>query len=266
MRAITAWLLAGAIPIAAPAQTAPAPVRTLVYAFESRAGQGGTGPDNGERPAGEIAPDDCLSGGLKIAGRMSAAVAAGNGGIDWFQVDCKGGFGYQLGANGRPERGTIQVVAHQQADGTLVVQLSEKPGDGSPATCVVFPSTALICDPNKTVSLEAVTLLRFLAPDLIDPSRDRPHWQFEDGGSQSSFKASYTILQKAAGVMTIAERRTATGDAGPNSTSDSSSTFLYDLKRAIPMAIDENLVQKTVQHGRYGTMKRETVFRLQQPY
>jgi len=269
VRAIAAGLLIAAFPLTAPAQTTPAAARTLVYAFESRQAESAdSAAETGNRPAGELSPDDCLTGGLKVAGRMSAAVDAGNGGIDWFQTDCKGGFGYHLSANAPPQRGTIHVaVVREQPDQTLVVQLSESPAPSgaSAATCVVYPTTALICDPNQPVSLEELTLLRFLSPGLVDPARDGTHWQFADGGPQSSFKASYSVLQSSAGVMTIGERRTTTGDTGPESTANSVSTILYDTSRAIPTAIDENLIQKQMRRGRYETTRHDLVFQLQTP-
>ncbi|HZY99051.1 MAG TPA: hypothetical protein VFE36_05730 [Candidatus Baltobacteraceae bacterium] len=270
MRATAAGLLLAALPLAAPAQTPPVPARTLVYAFESRAGTLANGaPETGNRPIGELSPDDCLTGGLKVAGRMSAAMDAGNGGIDWFQVDCKGGFGYQIRSTGQPNRGTIRVaVVREQPGSSLVVQLSENLGQSDaagPATCVVYASTALICDPNKPVSLEEVTLLRFLAPNFVDPAKDQAHWQLQDGGAQQSFKATYSVLQNAAGVMRIGEQRTSTGDAGPYSTADSRATIVYDTGRALPTAIDDAIVQKTVRFGQYRTAQRETIFLLQQP-
>ena len=262
-------MLAGVFPLIAWAQPSPAPVRTLLYAFESRVGPAAKGgPDTGERPAGEIAPDDCLSGGLKVAGRMSSQIAAGNGGIDWFQTDCTSGFGYKVGASSRPDRGSITIgMLGKQTDGSLVLQIAETQPqrDATSATCVVYPTTALVCDPGKPISLEEATLMRFLAPGVVDPQRDRTHWQMQDGSTQSSFTATFAILRNAGGVMTVAERRAAKGEAGPYSTDDSNATFTYDVARAVPTAIDDTLVQKTVLYGQYRTMERETLFSLQPP-
>ncbi|HEY1974941.1 MAG TPA: hypothetical protein VGG89_00160 [Candidatus Baltobacteraceae bacterium] len=263
-------LLAGGFPLATPAQT-PAPVRTLVYGYESRSGPGATGhPDNGGYgdPIGEISPDDCLSGGLKVSGKMSGGMDIGNGGIDWFQVDCKGGFGYHVGADAPRDRGSITIgMIGKQTDGSLVVQVTEAHDqrDASSVTCVVSPTTAIICDPSKPISLEEVTLLRFLSPGVVDSKGDQTHWKLEDGGPQSSFQATFAVLHNAAGVMTIDERRSSKGEAGPYSTGDSSSTFTYDVARAVPTIIDETLVQKTVSLGQYRTTERETLFRLQTP-
>lgn len=263
--AFCALLLAGTFPLAVPAQSA---TRTLVYVFESRVGQGGNGPDNGGYgdPIGEISPDDCLTGGLKIAGKMSGGMDVGDGGIDWFQVDCQGGFGFHVSASGHPQRGSIRVdMIGKQSDGSLVVQLTESQGqsNAAPATCVVFPTTGLVCDPNKPISAEEVTLLRFLAPGIVDPKQDRPNWQMQDGGPQSSFKATYSVLQTAGGVMTIGEQRTGKGESGPYSTDESKSTFTYDVARAVPTAIDDSVVQKTVSYGRYSATLTDTIYRLQ---
>lgn len=272
--ALCAGLLAGAIPTTAPAQTAaaaaqasPAPVRTLVYAFESRPAAPGDGPDNGGYgdPAGEISPDDCLTGGLKISGRMSAGIDLANGGIDWFQVDCKGGFGHTVEASRQLDRGTITVdMLGNQTDGSLVVRVTQSPGqrDDSAATCVVFSTTAIVCDPNKTISLEEVTLIRFLAPDVVESNHDQTHWKLQEDSPQASFQATYSVLQIAGGMMTIDERRSAKGEAGPYSTDDSSSKFTYDVARAVPTAIVDSLVQKTVRYGKYLTMQRATIFQL----
>ena len=268
VRAIAAGLLAFVgLPLAASAQ--PAAGRTLVYAFESRAAQKSVGSDKNVEPAGEISDDDCSTGGFKISGTMPAQVAAGNGGIDWFQVNCQAGFGFQVRPGAQADRGTIRVsVVRAQPDGGLVVQLSEgvaaQPESPS-ATCVVFPTTELVCDPNKTISLEEATLLRFLAPDFAGPARDQSRWEYKDGSQQSSFNATYTLLRNNAGVMTIGEHRTTTGDAGPNSSAESRSTILYDTARAVPTAIHEDLVQKKVSYGTYGTAARDIVFRLESP-
>jgi hypothetical protein len=259
-------LLAGSFPIAVPVQAAPTPTRTLVYAFELRAGPANGGPDNGVAPAGEIRPDDCLSGGFKVKGTMSSSIAAGNGGIDWFQVDCTSGFGYKLNATGHPQRGSIRVdMLGKQSDGSLIVQVAETPAQGAAAaaTCVVFPTTGIVCDPNKPITSEEVTLLRFLAPGIVDPKQDRPHWEMQDGGPQSSFKATFSILQNTDGVLTIGEQRDAKGEAGPYSTDDSKSTFTYDIARAVPTAIDDSVVQKTVRYGQYNTTLTDTIYRLQ---
>ncbi len=268
VRALAAAALAVALPVVAPAQTAPAPVRTLVYAFELRVGQGGNGPDNGGYgdPIGEISPDDCLTGGLKVAGKMSGGMDVGNGGIDWFQVDCKGGFGYKIDATGQPQRGSIRIdMIAKQSDGGLVVQVTETPGQraSAAATCVVFPTTGLVCDPSKTISAEEITLLRFLAPGIVDPKQDPRHWQMHDGGPQASFTATYSVLENAGGLVTIGEQRSAKGEAGPNSTDESKATFTYDIARAVPTAIDDSVVQRTVSYGRYQTTLTDTIFRLQ---
>lgn len=105
--------------------------------------------------------------------------------------------------------------------------------------------------------------MRFLAPGIVDPKRGKTQWQLQDSGPQTSFQATFSVLHDAQGVMTIEQRRNAKGEAGPYSTDDSSSTFTYDVARAVPTAIDETLVQKTVQFGKYLTMERETLFRLQ---
>lgn len=252
------------IPLIVAAVTAPAPIRTLTYAYETRVGPAAKGgPDNAERPAGEIAPDDCSSGGLKIAGRMSSQIAAGNGGIDWFQTDCTSGFGFKVDPNAQPDRGSISIgMVGKQSDGSLVVQLTQTSSDSkaSPTTCVVFPTTAIICDPSKPVSLEEVTLMRFLAPGVVDPKRDQKQWQLQDGGPQVSFQATFAVLQNAGGEMTIAERRNSKGEAGPYSTDDSSSTFVYDVARDVPTAIEDSVIVKTVQFGKYLTSERQTIF------
>lgn len=266
--ALCALLFTASFPLVTPAQSAP--TRTLVYAFEARVGQGGSGPDHGGYgdPIGEISPDDCLTGGLKVKGTMSSSIDLGNGGIDWFQVDCHGGFGFKVSSASHPQRGSIRVdMLGKQSDGGLVVQVTEALGQSASAaaTCVVFPTTGLVCDPNKPISSEEVTLLRFLAPGVVDAKEDRPRWQMQDGGPQSSFKATFAVLQNTGGVLTIGEHRSAKGEAGPNSTDESKSTFTYDIARAVPTAIDDSVVQKTVRYGQYNTTLTDTIYRLQAP-
>lgn len=169
---------------------------------------------------------------------------------------------------GSSDKGTIVVdVLNEQPDSGLVVVISEQAQDSrraNPSTCVVFSDTTIICDPNKRVNSEELTLLRFLGAHFVDPNNldAKSHWHVQRDGPTST-SADYTISKNNNGVMTIDEVRTVKENGSSPATTDISSTIGYDFNKNVPTSVTEFLVQRSQQGEQYDTVKSETVLTLQ---
>ena len=149
------------------------------------------------------------------------------------------------------DKGTMTVnIVKKQADGALVVMISEQ-GDNirraSPAECVVYGNTHVICDPNKTVYTEEYTLLRFLAANFVDPSEldANKHWQIVQDVNNDHITADYVIDSNNNGAMQIGEKRTITEKGPGRLTTDVNTKIGYDFTRTVPTSIDEYAQQYT---------------------
>jgi hypothetical protein len=149
------------------------------------------------------------------------------------------------------DKGTMTVnIVKKQADGALVVMISEQ-GDSirraSPAECVVYGNTHVICDPNKTVYTEEYTLLRFLASNFVDPSEldSNKHWQIVQDVNNDHVTADYIIDSNNNGAMQIAEKRTITESGPGRLTTDINTKIGYDFTRTVPTTVDEYAQQYT---------------------
>jgi hypothetical protein len=145
---------------------------------------------------------------------------------------------------------TVQVVGTEQ-DGGLVVNISEageQTRRASPATCVVYGNTRVICDPNKTVYTEEYTLLRFLGLKFVDPSQldANKHWT-PTGLSAPGMvvAADYTINSNNNGQMQIGEKRIIKAAGVGHLTTDVETKIGYDFNRSVPMSVDEYAAQYT---------------------
>lgn len=169
---------------------------------------------------------------------------------------------------GSSDKGTITVdVMHEQPDSGLVVVISEQAQDtrkAAPTTCVVFSDTTLICDPNKKVNAEELTLLRFLGTHFVDPNNldAKSHWHVERDG-QVTTSADYTISKNANGAMTIDEVRLVKIISSSPLTTNVNSTIGYDFTKSIPTAVTEYSIERSEQGEKYNTVKSETVLTLQ---
>jgi len=170
---------------------------------------------------------------------------------------------------GLGDQGTITVdLVSQQPDKSVVIKVSEqaqKTRSASAATCVVYPTTGVICDPNATVNPEEMTLIRFLAPTFVDPGSidAKQHWAVRNATPEYSLTAEYSIAKNADGVMTIAEQREIKEQQAGVVTTNISTTIGYDFNRSIPLAIDEYSIQRSQGGaGQYQTVKTQTVLHL----
>ena len=237
---LCAFGVAAILPIAALAQTSTAPERHLVYAFTW-----GLSNDTQVHTSG--------------MGDTSNAVGSNYTGSASGMADYTGG---------TSDKGTISVdVVREQPDTGLVVSISEQGQEtrkAPAATCVVYSDTTIVCDPNKVVHSEELTLLRFLGAHFIDPNQldAKGHWRVERDGPISTV-ADYTVSKNANGAMTIDEVRVVKENGTHARTTNISSTVGYDFNRSIPTAISEYMIERSEQGEQYNTIKAQTILTLQ---
>ena len=198
----------------------------LIYSFTYSANQNVTARDSSQSVESNGEPTLTNDGGLTSA---TSSISHYNG--------------------NQTDKGTITVeVVRQQTDGGLIVSISEQ-GEQTrrapPATCVVYPNTHVICDPNKTVYPEEYTLLRFLGRNFVDPNQldANRHWSVTQNTSASDVRADYTIGSNANGVMQIGETRRIRPSSGADTT-DVQTKIAYDFARAVPTNVDEYVTQR----------------------
>jgi hypothetical protein len=169
---------------------------------------------------------------------------------------------------GNSDKGTITVdVVNEQPDSGLVLLVSEQGQEtrkASPATCVVYSDTTIVCDPNKRVNPEELTLVRFLGAHFVDPNNldAKQHWHVERTGAIAS-QADYTISKNVNGALTIDEVRVVNENGSRPMTSNINATIGYDFNRAIPTSIQEYMIQRSEHGEQYSTIKAETTLSLQ---
>jgi hypothetical protein len=143
------------------------------------------------------------------------------------------------------DQGTMTVdVLREAPDRGLVVVVSEQGEDtrrAAPATCAVYGSTLVVCDPSKAMNPEELTLLRFLGanfydPNLVDPKR---HWSIAQSRGGTAVRADYVIGSDDGGVMKIDETRHVESTAQGSITVDTQTKIDYNSDRLLPTAIDE---------------------------
>lgn len=174
------------------------------------------------------------------------------------------GSGTVSSTGGTSDHGTITVdVVRQQPDKGVVVDISEQAVErrNAPlAECVAYGDLTVVCDPNKKINAEELTLLRFLGATFVDPDEldAKRHWQRTQGGATSDF----TIAASANGVMTINETGvTRAGGARPD-TSNVVGSIVYDFNRTIPTSVHEQTTSRSEQGEQYQTVTSETVLQL----
>jgi hypothetical protein len=243
--ALSGTALADTAP-AASSQAGAAPMGTLVYDFTYSASQNVTARDSsnpaenwsGSNPTGASPSNDATN------------LAHYGGSLN--------------------DKGTMTVnILRKQADGALVVMISEQGEQirrASPAECVVYGNTNVICDPNKTVYNEEYTLLRFLAQNFVDPSEldaDK-HWQIVQDVNNDHVTADYSINSNDNGQMQIGEKRTIKETGVGHLETDVQTKIGYDFTRTVPTSVDE-YAQQFSDAGIAGTQRTiyQTTLQLQ---
>ncbi len=231
--ALGAALVAG--PLAASADPAIAPIRHLVYAFTYTNTTDLTVHSSG------------VSGQSNDPGQ-SAPVS-----------------GMKDYRNGSTDRGTITVdILRVQPDSGLVVSISEQARDSRsalPATCVVYGNTNLICDPDKRINTEEVSLLRTLGSNFIDASQidAKNHWQVSSSAPRMSNVADYSIDKNEAGLLHIGVQRVLHQEGVGSFTTTTDGIITYDSARAVPLSIvEDDLTRAQQTMGTYSTDHAQT--------
>jgi len=189
-------------------------------------------------------------------------------GID-SQAGANAGSGVTDFTGGIGDRGTITVgVIAEQPDNGLVIKVSEqaeKTRSAPAASCVVYGTTGVICDPNAVVNPEEMTLIRFLAPNFVDPGSidAHQHWDIQNATSQYSLRADYQIAKNADGIMTIDETREIKQQQPSIATTNVNTTIGYDFNRTIPTSVNEYSIERSqADMGQYQKVKTQTVLDL----
>jgi hypothetical protein len=191
----------------------------------------------------------------------SSGVDAGGG--------ASGGSGMTDFTGGVGDQGTITVdMLSQQSDGGIVIKVgeqAEKTRSEPAATCVVYPTTGVICDPNATINPEEMALIRFLAPTFVDPSRldAKQHWKIDSSTPQYTLSSDFTIAKNAGGVMTIDESRVIHQQQPTIETTEVNATIGYDFNKSLPTSVSEYAIERSqAGMGQYDTVKTQTVLQL----
>jgi hypothetical protein len=196
----------------------PAPIRHLVYAFSWESQQTMSARDSAN-PAEDI------------------------------NYGSMGGSGISRYRGSLGDRGTITVdVLREQPDSGLVVVIGEQglgQRNASPATCVAYGITNVLCDPNATVNPEEYTLLRFLGTKFVDPTHidDKGRWFVDESNNGIHVKAAYHIDRSDGHDVQISEVRDIVDSERMNVTTQAQTSILYDPSMLAPMHVDEYVTQ-----------------------
>lgn len=201
----------------------------------------------------------------------SASGMSGSGGGTLVAPPTSGGVASGIASygGGTDDKGTITVdVVREQPDNGLVLSITETAQSrrsAPTATCVVYGDTTVVCDSNKKINAEELTLLRFLGSNFVDPNAldAKRHWQTQQHGSSYSATADFTISTNANGIMRIDESSVAKDTGARPQSSDVTGTIGYDFGRTIPTSIDEYSIIRSEQGEQYQTVKTQTVLQLQ---
>ncbi|HEY1654908.1 MAG TPA: hypothetical protein VGF86_07340 [Candidatus Tumulicola sp.] len=201
---------------------------------------------------------------------MSDSSAGGGGGAGAPPGSSGNASGIASYGGGTGDKGTISVdFVRQQPDGGLVVSVAEQALErrsAPAATCVVYGDLTVVCDPNKKINAEELTLLRLLGANFVDPNAldAKRHWQRVQTGATTSSVFDFTIAKNANGIMTIDETSTSKDSSGGRPlTTEVNGTIGYDFGRTLPTSIDEYAIVHSEQGEQYQTIKTQTVLRLQ---
>jgi hypothetical protein len=154
------------------------------------------------------------------------------------------------------DKGTITVdVVKEHKDSGLTVSVSEQgqqTRSALPVICAVYGDTVtIVCEPNKTVNSEELTLLRFLGTTFVDPAKidAKQHWTVDISNSSVWTLADFTIEHNDNGRMKIDESRVVKELNGPPITTDVTTKIDYDANRLLPMTVREYAVQRENRAG-----------------
>lgn len=146
---------------------------------------------------------------------------------------------------GTGDHGTITAdVLRVQPDSGLVVSIGEQGREersAPAATCVVYGTTVVICDPNKKFNEEEFALLRFLGRSFVDPVKidSNNHWRVASSNDQISDSSDFRIISNNGGVLQITENRATKANGAGAFTAATDGKITYDTSKTLPITITE---------------------------
>ncbi len=153
---------------------------------------------------------------------------------------------------GNSDKGTITAdVLGAQPDSGLIISIAEQGrGDRSadPATCVVYGIGSVICDPNKKINEEEMSLLRVLGRNFVNPSviDNKHHWQNAETTPGGKEVNDYTISRdNNDGLLGIDFQRALTVEGAGGYRADTAGTLSYNQKLSVPTQLKEDTVTRT---------------------
>lgn len=155
---------------------------------------------------------------------------------------------YKSGTN---DKGEIDVdILGAQPDSGVILRVSEK-GESNrsapAAECVVYGTTAYVCQNDVRVNEEEFAIVRLLGTNFYDPVKldTHKHWNVTDNGANFSFSADYTIASQNADLLGIDETRnvTATSPSG-KLTTQVTGKVAYDRGKTIPVELSEYTIER----------------------
>jgi hypothetical protein len=148
------------------------------------------------------------------------------------------------------DKGTITIdVMREQPDTGLIVTVSEDATESrkaDSATCVTYGTTNVICDPNKRITSEELSLLQLIGRNFVDPSKmdDKGHWRLEQSNGTVATVADYTVSPGKNGIASIQETKVINELGVKPTTTDVTATIAYDLDHAIPTSVQEYVIER----------------------
>jgi hypothetical protein len=148
------------------------------------------------------------------------------------------------------DTGTITVdVMNEASDRGLVVVVSEQAKNtrsADPATCAVYGSTDVVCEPGKRVNTEEYALLRFLGANFVDPNKvdANGQWSVSENKGSAKMTAQYTINTNDNGALAIGETRHVEDTSQGSTTFDAQTKLNYNGPKQVPTSIDEYATER----------------------
>ncbi|HVS45781.1 MAG TPA: hypothetical protein VMS32_03870 [Verrucomicrobiae bacterium] len=169
--------------------------------------------------------------------------------------------GHTDSIGGGTDRGQLVVdVLSVQPDGGLVVTIAEHAqvrNDASATMCAVYGNTLVVCDPNKQVGEEEMSLLRLLGSNFIDVAQidTKNHWSVGSDSRDLKVADDFTIVNTANnGTMKIVETRVRKQTGSSTSSSSTSGNIVYNQTMSVPTKIvDDTMMSQELGAGNYST-------------
>lgn len=169
-------------------------------------------------------------------------------------IDASGGgtgSGIAHYGGGNSDKGTITLdVMGVQPDSGLVVSISEQGrGDRSAdaATCVAYGMGSVVCDPNKKINEEEMSLLRVIGRNFVDPAQIdlKHHWQTSENINGGTETNDYTIANDSGnGVLGIDYLRVLKVEGANGFRADTHGNLSYNQRKTVPIQIKEDTVSR----------------------